>query len=295
MRAHPGRAPNPAVDADRHLDPEPPCHLVHLGHRRPDHLGRQRRFGQIAEGRASQGAHRIEDGVAQQLHPELVSDLCLYRRLEARVGERGGEPEAALALASVRLAQGEPIALHVPDDARGDEIRGRIDDAPDHPHRIDRPGDESSRVDGFQVDPLQFPTVALEVPPWDPVLRADNRRLLAERRAESLDDRREAVGLERNEDGIGGLHDTEVIRARRVDRVLAARFDDAQALLAHRLEVRTAGDQGDVFTGARQSRAEKPPNRPGAQDDELHLGANCSATKRRCTFPVGVRGIASTM
>src|SRR4029077_6474812 len=76
---------------------------------------------------------------------------------------------------------------------------------------------------------------------------------------------------------------------------LAMRFNQSQAGLAHGLEMRAARDEDDICAGLNESCAEEAAGCAGAEDRDSHRGANCSATNRRWTLPVGVLGIDSTM
>ena len=75
---------------------------------------------------------------------------------------------------AVRLAEADAIALGVADDARlddvGREVRERSDDAP----RLDRRGDDAAGIDALETQPVELAADALEVPPRDAVLRADD-------------------------------------------------------------------------------------------------------------------------
>jgi len=93
-------------------------------------------------------------------------------------------------------------------------------------------------------------TVALEVPPGDPVLRADDRRFGAQACRQALGDWRQAVGLERDEDGVNIPKRAEVIGCVHPHGRLAIRFDQPQPRLAHGLEMWATRDEDDVGAGS---------------------------------------------
>jgi hypothetical protein len=177
---------------------------------------------------------------------------------------------------------------------RADETRRRVHDAPDDSVRVDGARDRSAGVDRLEVDALELAAMTLEVPPGDPVLRADHGRLRAEVRGHPLGHGRQAVRFERDKDRVDVTHRREVISRFDRHRPFDAGLDDAKTGLPHRLQVRSARDEDDIDFGPRESRSEKSTDGARTENRNSH-GANCSATKRRWTFPVGVRGIDSTM
>ncbi len=292
--AHARGALDPLLDGHRNLDPEAPRHRIDLLHGRADHLRDQRRLRHVADGRARERAQRIEDGVAQQLEPQLGADVRLDRRLQPRAHERPRELDAARALAAVQLAERESLALGVAHDPWTHKAGGRVDDAPDDPVGIDCPRDDTARVDGLQVDAVQVPSMALEVPPRDPVLGADDGGVVAEIGCHSLHHRGEAVGLEGDKNCIRVPHRREVVGRLHGHRPVTAALDDAKTRVIHRLQVRAARDEDDIRAGARQARTQEATDRACAKDNDFHARVSCSATNRRWTLPVGVRGIDST-
>src|SRR6185437_643317 len=96
---------------------------------------------ELAQGRPGQRGDRVERGIADQLEPDLVAQLRLDRRLQPARGERGGDSLAALADRAIGLADGEPGALGVLDDAGLDDLGGAVDDAADVVLGADRAGD----------------------------------------------------------------------------------------------------------------------------------------------------------
>src|SRR6266699_2332155 len=283
------------VDRDRDLDAGAPRHRIDLFHGRTHHLRDDRRSGDLAQRRPRQRAERVEDGVAKELHPHLGPDPRLDGRLQAGARQRSRQLHGPGGDLAVELAEREALALDVPHDARAHQAGGGIDDAADDAHRVDDTSDLATGVDGVQMNALELSTVPLEVPPWDAVLRADHSGPGTQVRRHPRRHRRKAVGFERHEDGVGVAHRCEVVGRFDRDGPIPMGVDDAKARLLHRLQVRAAGDQHDVDAGACEARAEETADGPRAQHTDPHSGKNWSATNRRWTLPVGVRGIESTM
>src|SRR5258706_11090725 len=81
---------------------------------------------------------------------------------------------------------------------------------------------------------------------------------------------------------------------------IAARRQHADAVVAHRRQVRAPRDERDVCSAAGQRGTHIRADGPGAEHGELHgwagpsvLVVTCSATRRRWILPVAVRGISS--
>src|SRR5207302_1882980 len=189
----------------------------------------------------------------------------------------------------------EAIPFDMQHDAGSDQVGRRVDGAPDHALGVDRPADHAAWIYGLQVDAVELAAVALEVPPRNPVLGADDGGAVAKRLAKSFRDRGHTVGLEGQKDRVHAGHDREVVGTFRVDGEFAVSLDDPQAVLAHRLEVGSSGDQDHVHIGLRHPPAQKSADGSGSEDRESHRGLSCSATNRRWTLPVGVRGMDSTI
>ncbi len=101
--------------------------------------------------------------------------------------------------------------------------------------------------------------------------------------------------LQGHKDKISPSHGLEVVGGLHAHDRFAAGLDQAEARLAHGLEMRAAGDQHHVGAGPRETGSEEATRRAGAEDRDSHRFVNCSATNRRWILPVGVFGIESTM
>ena len=175
----------------------------------------------------------------------------------------------------------------------GREVRQRSDDAP----RLDGRRDHAARIDTLEPETVELAAEILEVPPGDPVLRADDDRVRPEERGERGRNRREAVRLHAEKDDVGVTDGRDVRRQLRPHLEVAVGAAHLQAAVLHRAQVRSARDQHDVGADTRQLRADVPADRAGSDDDDLHeaLGAKACATIRRWILPVAVRGIVSVM
>ena len=226
------------------------------------------------------------------------------RRTSSSTGQRRPPAAKASAIAWQRALMppaGSPMVKRVPSTCwttpGATSSVGRVRDAADHPPRLDRRGDRATGIDGLQHRVPQRPVEALEEPPRHAVLRRQDRRVGIEQRREARRELREAVGLDAEHDQVDpGARP----RARRVaagsPSQVAARRAHPQAVAADRVEVRAAGDQHDVGAAGRQRRAQVAADRTRADDrDPHHASPKCSAMRGRCTLPVGVRGMVSTM
>ena len=84
--------------------------------------------GHLNQRSACQSTNRIECDVAQNFHPNLVSDASRNPAAEAGSDQRFRNSTAALRTRAVRLAQGDSIALGELDNSRFDNFSGKIDD-----------------------------------------------------------------------------------------------------------------------------------------------------------------------
>src|SRR5262245_21802487 len=184
----------------------------------------------------------------------------------------------------------------MPDDARLGDLGRGVDDATDHAGRVDGPGNGPAGIDALDHQIAVGPGTALEVPPRDPVLRRYDRRPRPERAVQLCRDRRDAVGLEPQEDHVGAGDRGDVIGDARVRVEVAVRAQHADPARAHGRQVRAAGDEGDVEPGPGEARTHVAPDGARAEDGEPHRWRPFSreAIRLRCILPVGVRGISLT-
>src|SRR5262245_36491050 len=138
-----------------------------------------------------------------------------------------------------------------------------------------------------------FASVAIEIPPGNPVLAADDGRILADQWREPRRHTGQAMCFERHKDDVGGSDCGGIGAGLDSDLEVSDRAGDSQPALLNRLQVRSAGDQCDLLARSGEHRADEGTNRTRSNDGKSH--ASFSATILRWIFPVAVRGIASTM
>ena len=239
--------------------------------------------GQFFERSSGQCADRIEGDVAEQLHPDFVTEPRRHRTAEAGRNQRVGDGFGPLGLAAVRLAKADAIALGVMNDARlgdvGREVGQRADDAAG----LDRRGDDAAGIDAFEPEAVELTAVTLEVPPRDPVLRGDDHRIRTEERTQRRRQGGEAVRLDAKKDDVGGADRGEIAGDLRLDLEVAVSAGDAKATRLHRLQVRPAREQHHVGARTREACPDVAADCPGPRDDDPHVvcGANACATTRR--------------
>ncbi len=131
------------------------------------------------------------------------------------------------------------------------------------------------------MDAFELPTMALEVPPRDSVLGADNDRIRAEAGRQSLGHGGQAMGLERHKDRAGATHRREVVGRVNANRPLGTAVADTETRLPHRFQMRATCDEGDVDARTREPRTQESSDGSRADDPYFQACASCSATNRR--------------
>src|SRR5438876_603445 len=188
----------------------------------------------------------------------------------------------ALRPRAVRLADTQAVSFRVMDHPRlcdvGRKIRERSHDAP----RFDRRRDDAAGIDALEPQTVQRAADSLEVPPRNAVLRGHDDGVRTEQRTERRRDGRQTVRLDAEDDDVRRADRVQIAGHFRPDVKIPFGAEHAKAPLAHGLQVRTAREQHDVGTGARQPRADVPADRAGARDDDLHDGC---CEYRRDTAP----------
>ena len=183
-------------------------------------------------------------------------------------------------LRAVRLAEADAIALGVLDDAGLDDVRGEVRERADHAPRLDRRGDDAARIDALEPQPVELAAVALEVPPRDAVLRADDHRVRAEERSQLRRQRRSGVRLDAEEHDVGRADRREIAgRPAASTSKSPSGLVDAQPALLHRPQMRPAGEQRRRRRRRGQPRADVAADRAGAGDDDSHEAAFANASR----------------
>ena len=99
-------------------------------------------------------------------------------------------------LRAVRLAEADAIALGVMDHAGLGDVGREVGERTDDAARLDGRGDDAARIDALEPQPVELAAVALEVPPRDAVLRADDDGVGTEERTQLRRERGQAVRLD---------------------------------------------------------------------------------------------------
>ena len=173
---------------------------------RHDLAHQARRIGvahQLLERAAGQRADRVERDVAEQLHPDLVTEARGDRAAEAGRDQGLGNRPGPIRLRAVGLAEADAIALRVVDHAWLGDVGGKVGERSDDAPRLDRRRDDAARIDALEPQPVELAAMALEVPPRDAVLRADDDRVGTEERPQLRRQRGQAVRLHAEEDDVG--------------------------------------------------------------------------------------------
>jgi hypothetical protein len=272
-------AGQPPVDGDGGADAQPGGDVQGLGH----HGAGQGAGGAVAaylrHRGAGQGAEGVEGDVAHQLHPDVLAQVGLDRALETAGHHRGLEVAAALGDGPVRLADGEPGALQVPDGPRRGDLGGGVDDAADRPLDGDGPADGTAGVDGVHPAARQRPVETVEVPPGDAVLRGDDGGVRSEQRAQQRPAVGVVLGLEPQEDEVDGADLGRVGGGVGPRGEVAARAGDAHPVGAQGLQMGASGDQVDVGAASVQCRTRVGADRAGAQNGYAHERSLLSANR----------------
>ena len=228
---------------------------------------------ELLERPTGQRADRIEGDVAEQLHPDFMTNARRHARAQAGGDERVGERPDALRPRPIRFAQGEAIPFGMVDDAGlgdvGREIRERADDT----LRLDRLRDRAARVHVLEVQAVQIARVVLEVPPGDAVLRADDRGAGIQQRPELRRQRGDAVRLYAENDDVRPADRVQIAGYLRLDLEVAVGTHNPEPAFVHRPQVRSAREQHDV--GARPGEARADVSADGAGSDDRNPHGTC--------------------
>ena len=162
----------------------------------------------------------FEGQVAPELEPDLGANVVEHRRLEAGALEALGHPHRTLAPAAVELAERQPVALDVHDDAGRRQLRSGVDHAAEHLLRREMAGECARRVDTAHDRAGEFAAMAMEVPELNTVLQGDDDRFRPDEPGGVGRDVAELVRLHREHDDVLGADGAVVVR--RTDRAHAA-------------------------------------------------------------------------
>jgi hypothetical protein len=177
-----------------------------------------------------------------------VAYLAANGTPQARLYERVGNQTAALAFSTIRLPDRETSAFYVLDDPRlGDDSRW-VDHTANHPSGIDAVAHYTSRIDRLEVGSLPLSAVAIEIPPRNTILHANDTGIGPDERGEARRHLSKAVSLHGQQYGINVAYVARVVCSRWPSLKLSKRPPDAHTTLLHRLEVRPSSDERHVIT-----------------------------------------------
>ena len=224
----------------------------------------------LRHARLRQCADGVEREVAQQLHPDLLPDVPPHRRAQPRADDGRRDGLGPLRGCAVELAQREPVALLVLDDARLHDGRGGVHHAADDLLGGDVLGDDAAGVDALQ--PRAFPRAAvpLEVPPRNAVLRGQHDGVRPDERRQQRRNEDESVRLDGQHDDVRVPDLRRVVCGEDFGREVAVRAAHHDAALPHRRQVRPPRNQRDVLTREAQLGPQIRANSPRAVDREFH-------------------------
>ena len=111
---------------------------------------------QLLERAAGERADRIERDVAEQLDPDLLADARRDRAPEAGADEGFGDGACPFRSRAVWLAEADPIALGVPDDAGLDDVGGEVGERSDDAARLDGVGDDAAWIDALETKAVEL-------------------------------------------------------------------------------------------------------------------------------------------
>jgi hypothetical protein len=178
-----------------------------------------------------------------------------------------------LARRAVQFADGEAVALDVPDHARREQLGRGIDHAADDALRRDLRADHAVRIDALHRRAFERSAVLVKIPIRDPVLHRHDHGLGAEEPGHLVRHRFDLVRLHRQDDdvlsarpvvAVGGLH-----LARHL--LLAVGRDQLEAVGGDGVEVGSAHDERDLLAGQRELRSDQAADRAGPDDCYLHV------------------------
>ncbi len=265
-----GRSVDTLLDIDTEIDAKLFPDVLRLEHHHARHAARARVCGNDIQRGLGQGADRIEAQVAPQLDPDLVTNIS-HRRLQSRIDHCLGQRLHAFGFLTGWLAQGEPLAVGVPDNPWLDDLAGRVDNAADRSLRPDSPPLFTVRVDRFDDAILPGALELVEIPPRHTIHHGHHRSAGAEHGLHGIDDVHRGMRLECNDDIVLLAQFRGVVGDRGVRFQALTILFQYQAVGTHRLEVCAARNQGNVLTRPREHGPHETADSPGAVYCNFHL------------------------
>src|SRR5262249_18409949 len=157
-----------------------------------------------------------------------------------------GERLGPFGLGAVRFAKADSVPFGVMDHARFRDVRREVRERTDDPPCLDVRSDHASWIDALETESVEVTSVSLEIPPRDPVLRADDDRVGTQQRMELRSERGQAMGFYAEEDHVGRSDRGEFTRDLWRHLEIAVGAGHAKTALLHRAQMRTAREEDDI-------------------------------------------------
>jgi hypothetical protein len=241
---------------------------------------RGRVLADIRERCARECTDGIEGKVAPQLQPDLGTNVLEDGCLESGAREALRHPLHSLTARAIELAYGKALALDVPDDTRGQQLRGRVDDAANHTRRRNQLANAPFRINAAHDAAGEIPAVAVEVPIGNAVLHGDHHRAGIAQAWHVGRDGGQLMRLHRQDHQLLHAGGRIVIGGRDLARDMprAVAHDQGDPHTSQRREIRAAHHAGDAFAGERESRRHVSTDRAAADNRDFHGLAPASAS-----------------
>ena len=128
----------------------------------------------LSHGCARERADRIQRSVAQDLYPDFVPNASRDRAAQAGGDESFGNLAGAFGARAVRLAESNAIALNVLNNPWRGNLGRKVNDRSNYTARFDGRGNDAVGIDTLKAHSFPRAAEALEVPPRNSILRADD-------------------------------------------------------------------------------------------------------------------------
>ncbi len=212
----------------------------------------------------------IEAEVTPQLEPDVVANLRIDPRLEARSLEGAAECRETLRFLACRLTEPVAIAIGVLDHAGRHDLGRGINSAADRSLRPDGLPLAPPRIDALELQVRVLALEAVEVPPRNTVLRRDDGGVLAQKRLDLLGRLPSLVRLERDDDVVLVAQLRGIVRRRHLGDLLFAADEELEAVLSDGLEVGPSRDEGDIDARSFHQHANVGADGAGPENTDLH-------------------------
>ena len=246
-------------------------HFLHHRAHKPD----QRRVGTNGiHARARQRGNRIERGVADQLHPQIVTDALTHLGLQPGREQSLGQRVQPARQAAIGLADNEQFLAIPADLARCGDFARRMHHAADDAVRIKRAQHRATGVKRVHRRAVETAALAEEIPPRHAVDGRHHHAFGFDQGGQARQHRRYLVCLQRDEQDfllarIGRQRSRVFVR---IDaHGDAALFgDQREAVFTNRRQMRTARDHTGFKPGVRKARRQHAANRTCTDDTHFH-------------------------